>query len=167
MDSHGFASTLSALWPALLITASSGIIRALWIRHRATQASQWPSTSGEVVHSHIHRGKAWNDVGHGNGPPLIFFQGRIQYAYRVNGRRYEASRLQFGATRRLYKRTEAAVLVAAYPVGRTLNVRYNPDRPSEAVLVTGVPPLLDRVQGYCVAALALALGMAIASGVMS
>jgi Protein of unknown function (DUF3592) len=95
------------------------------------------------------------------------YQGRIRYAYRVDGRRYEGSRLQFGAVRHLYRRTEAEALVAAYPVGRACSVHYNPDQPDDATLSVDVAPFLNRAQNYCAAALAVATVMAIVASRMS
>lgn len=167
MGSHLLASTLGDLSPVLFILGGYGFARARWLKRRAATSNQWPTTEGEIVHAHVHRGKAWNDMGHGNGPYATIYSARIGYSYQVGGKRYEGSRVQFGAARRLARRTDAETLVAAYPVGRRLTVHYNALRADDSTLLVEVSPFVERMQRFSVTALALAGCMAIAAGWMS
>jgi hypothetical protein len=56
----------------------------------------------------------------------------VEYQYTVQNQQYTGRRIAFGANR--FGHSQARSAVARYPVGSTVQVRYNPEKPQEAVL---------------------------------
>ena len=82
----------------------------------------------------------------------------LRYEYHVDGRTYEGDRIGLlGGT--YATRDQAAQAAAAYPLGRSITVHYDPRSPSRACLV---PPasLLSSGAPIWIGAIAVCLGIA-------
>lgn len=77
--------------------------------------AKWMSTTGKITRSEV------DSEGDKMDRPII------HWAYRVNGRRYEGQMPEMGYS-------SAEEIVAAYPVGKLVEVRYNPAKPEESVV---------------------------------
>ncbi len=114
-------------WIILLTTVVPGVIAPsliFWAAARAESriraARHWPVARARVTSSRINRnskGGRWATV---------------SYAYEVRGARHQSSRLSFVQTNLTGDQAEA--LLARYPAGAEVEVRYDPDRPAYAVL---------------------------------
>jgi hypothetical protein len=96
---------------------------------KSSAAGDWPKVEGEVVVSRvISRSTPSSD-----GPNSTSYDPVMVYNYEVDGKKYTSSQL---ATYRLANNT-AKNIDKEFPVGST-TVSYNPDDPSDAVLLTGI-----------------------------
>jgi hypothetical protein len=129
MDSMGYLGIFIAL---------VGAIGALWsgLAHRRARAlvdaaARWPDAPGKVVGTDVEqRGSSSTTTGSTYYVPLV------RYTYVVNGREREGSRLRFGLTTARTRRGAEAML-APYPAGTAVKVRYDPDNPDQSVLEPG------------------------------
>lgn len=93
-------------------------------------ARNWPETSGSIL-------KAWveEDVNRdSDGRTDRDYTPRVEYQYQVDGRTFTGQQLSFGFQRVYGTDTEAWRALEAYPIGGSVSVYYNPEKPSEAVL---------------------------------
>jgi len=114
------------------------------------RASRWPSTTGTVIKSRLRSRKRY-DIDHRSS---FITEAWITYEYEVGGRLYRSSQLSLG------ERTSDADMGAALqrsPVGKAVQVYYNPDDPGQAVLERELPPVVVKGIGL----LLLFLGAAV------
>ena len=97
-------------------------------KRKSDQASQWPSTTGTVKESRIET-RYDSDSGSTDYPV-------IAYTYRVMGTDYEGRRISPGPA---WGGTGAHKVVARYPTGSQVQVYYNDQKPSEALLENKAP----------------------------
>jgi hypothetical protein len=106
----------------------------------AQASKNWPIAQGEVVSTRTRRQSSTTSNSTSNSSRTYTFE--VTYAYEVAGERYESDRFSLGngstASRRYPERSEAVVAAnQAYPTGSPLEVYYDPQAPSAAVLQPG------------------------------
>ena len=111
----------------LLIAVAPGVLAPVltfWLARRAEDriraARHWPVARARVICSKINRnskGGRWATV---------------RYAYEVRGAQHQSTRLSFVQTN--LSGPQADAVLARYPSGAEVEVRYDPDRPAYAVL---------------------------------
>jgi hypothetical protein len=84
-------------------------------------------TESEVKITEHNPGTAWMHRDHLHKPV-------VKYQYSVEGMEYTGSRIAFGAMNSAPSAANA--VVARYPSGASVTVRYDPEKPAEAVLET-------------------------------
>jgi hypothetical protein len=84
----------------------------------------------------------------------------LSYTYSVAGKTYTGKRLQFGGLN--MTRLEAEDVLAAYPVGSTTTVRYDPQRHDFAVL-----RLAADSRGFLIAGIGIGLAFVLAGLVVA
>ncbi len=108
---------------------------AFALQRQQAAARRWLGTQGEVIHSRLERFWAI-DPGDDAGATWrrLLMRADLEYAYTVAGVNYRGNRLALGGT--FYASRAALVRGAArrYRAGEAVQVFYNPDDPSEAVL---------------------------------
>ena len=125
------------------------------------KACQWPTARGTVLASGEEKFRArytdervyWRTV----------YKPGVVYVYEVNGRQYTGDRLTIGVVMSATLPYFAKRAAAKYPVGREVDVYYNPDSPGESVLRPRSP--LQHLT-WLVAAVPLGLAWAVATGRM-
>lgn len=66
----------------------------------------------------------------------VTYQPKIEYSYEVIGTSFRSDAFQnFAGTFAGHSEDEAARVVAAYPAGKEVSIRYNPENPAEAYLL--------------------------------
>jgi len=95
---------------------------------RAKKSAQWPSVPGVITTSYMRSGLC-------KGAPC--FQGEIGYRYRVGSADYHGSSLSLGREHWGAQEPWQRVL-DQYPVGKAVNVYYDPGRPATAILEPGL-----------------------------
>ena len=123
---------------ALLVLTPIAAILA-FVSYRSMQASNdWPSAPGVISVSRVV-----NTVG-------SKFKADVSYQYAVGGRNFSGTRIRFADTTGS-RRNAQENLIKPYPVGREVEVFYDPQNPRDAVLEPGgglrglgliLPPLL-------------------------
>lgn len=118
----------------IIVAAVLGLI-ALFILLRAVRgwmaastSRAWPTVSGRVLNSSLIRTARRGTSGGGSYVPMIV------YEYQVDGKVYRSNRYSFGSQIGTGFSGIASRVVDQYPEGATIDVYYNPDNPSEAVL---------------------------------
>jgi len=99
-------------------------------KRRAAASLQWPTASGQILSSMIHTITSTDN----DGGTTTSYEPKVEYSYAVMGSPMNGSRIAFGAMGSDYK--SAQKILARYPVGAAVEVRYNPEKPTEAVLET-------------------------------
>ncbi len=95
--------------------------------NRRIQASQaWPQAAGRVTEAHVLSTVSSSR----SGGRSRHYYGEISYAYDVLGSAFAG---KFKKDKFFTSQQWAEQVVAAYPAGTAVQVRYNPDRPQEAV----------------------------------
>jgi hypothetical protein len=100
---------------------------AMW--RRARQAAHWPVANGQIVVSTTQSFRKTDS----DGDITIRHAPAVEYAYRVNGIEYRSRQIKLDTTISGSQRY-AAKVAARYPVGRNVEVRYDPKDPSNAAL---------------------------------
>jgi hypothetical protein len=103
---------------------AAGITVRLVEAYQASIRSRtWMTTRGQITHSET----VW--VGARARSP----RPKIHYTYEVGGTNYEGRRFEF-EFRHLYSREAVDQILKEYPVGATLPVYYDPDKPQDSTL---------------------------------
>ena len=123
----------------------------LWAALRSTQAGDWPTTPGVIQEVTLE---------HDTDGDGTTYEVKVRYAYFVEGREYEGTRLAFGyggsggfAAHEEIRRTLAAAKEVA--------VRYDPDDPATAVLSYGLHRSIRFVLAFGVTWLAFVIGFTV------
>jgi hypothetical protein len=118
-----------------------GLGIAIWgwsVLSNARASLSWPTTEGRVVFSEVDHS---TDSEGGDS-----YSADIVYRYEVDDQEYENDRVRFGENSSS-NRGPAEDLVERYPVGRNVDVHYEPDDPDNSVLEPGVT--LGSYLGLC------------------
>jgi Protein of unknown function (DUF3592) len=117
---------------ALVASAVFGLI-AIWSFYTsARQADRaGPRTLWRVARGQIHESRVVGRALHQGGG---YFEPVVNYSYVVSGRQYFGDTIEIDAMP-ARRRTDAERIIARYRPGSAVNVRYNPENPSEAELV--------------------------------
>jgi len=102
-------------------------------RRKALASQSWPTVAGTVTESEVKI----TEHNPGNGmeaQQTTYYKPVVKYQYIVEGMEYTGSRIAFGAMNSAHSAANA--VVARYPAGASVNVRYDPEKPAEAVLET-------------------------------
>lgn len=105
----------------------------LWQLYEGWKTHNWPTTQGTITSSQIKE-VTRRDA---DGDTYTNYRPSISYSYQVADQNYEGHRLHLGATSH-NDRSAVQQQLKQYPVGRTLDVYYNPNNPNQAVLTPGV-----------------------------
>ena len=98
------------------------------------QARHWLATTGTITKSKVRTHKrAADDEGHEyRSEPLV------AYEYQVAGKSYRGTRVSFAESS---GGADLMPTLARYPVGKSVQVYYNPAKPEQSVLERELPPL--------------------------
>ena len=151
--SSGGSGGWAALSFLIGLVVGGGLIYGSIVNGRKAQASlQWPSVPGTVLYSQLVR-----DSTSGSGD-VETFSPVITYTYIVNGQGLQCSRVNFSGTK-------SKKQLATYPKGIPVQVYYDPQQPTTAVLEKGGSTKVMLFVGIAVIAFGcvVALVMAVAS----
>lgn len=108
-----------------------GLFLLGWFQFRKVSASRvWPAVPGRIIAARV---EAETTRGSDDEADSTSYYPCIEYQYQVGPQTFRGTRIRFD--RRGYARPKGAEQVlAALPIGRTVEVFYDPARPGEAVL---------------------------------
>jgi len=132
----------------------------LALRKMVSQAKGWPTVSGTIVESDVETFWENSDVDPPH-QPTRHYQPAIRYQYEVDGKTYHGDRITIGTRMSSNILQSAKRRAAQYPVGKKVEVFYNPEKPAEAVLFPGSS---THVLPWLMAAILFGLAWAIGSG---
>ena len=107
----------------LVLCVLSGV--AMW---RAQQSTQWLPVNGQVIESGISVTRLSSAL----------YTPQIRYRYQVDGTEFQSNRLVFAGIQWAGRYEYANEMSNRYPPGRFVNVYYDADDPSRAVLIPGI-----------------------------
>ncbi len=111
-----------------LVLAGALVLWNLYQVAQIANSASWSKTAGRVVASGTVPGP-------GSLASYITYA-EVSYSYKVAERQYKSSTLRWGSDYRL-TRAGATEEAARYPFGAEVDVYYDPDSPSDAVLEPG------------------------------
>lgn len=123
---------------------------------RGYSSSSWPVTEGLVVSA--DPSSSGSNIN--NRPTTAIHRLTLGIRYHVGGRAYSTEQISWGQTLGTSDPSDAALLGLRYRTGQTVQVRYDPDNPAEAVLIPGL-----HASAFLLPASALALLALVAPGV--
>jgi hypothetical protein len=97
----------------------------------AAKSAEWFSTTGTVVDAWIERDTRSDS----DGEVETYFKPFIEYSYQVNGDAFHSQRVDFSPQPSYSSVSRAEECLAQYPVGREVEVFYDPEDYGEAVLL--------------------------------
>jgi len=100
-------------------------------RRRIQAAENWKMTFGEIAESGLRTVKKRRKGG--------TFVPNVVYTYEVGGQDYRNNRIHFGVDGPTSVRPWVEEAAAKYPVGKRVNVYYNPQNPADSVLEKAAP----------------------------
>ncbi len=112
---------------------------------KARASESWPSAPGKLLRAEILVEQSSSS----EGGTTTWYNPMVAYSYKVTGRELAGKRLRFGNVRSTIRK-RAEETLAPYAAGRTVSVRYNPERPEDCVLESHKPaaaPLIMAVAG--------------------
>ncbi|MCD4779321.1 MAG: DUF3592 domain-containing protein [Candidatus Omnitrophica bacterium] len=118
----------------VIFAIAGGIVTKIGfgIYQNAKKSMEWPTVNGAVTSSEIERNHS-----SGSGSSSTTYGADIAYDYQIKGETYSANKVSFGE----YSSSDighARKIVNKYPVGKVVNVYYNPDDLYIAVLEPGI-----------------------------
>lgn len=137
-----------------------GALSFAWTDWRAWSgylaSAGWPTVPGRITHSAVVPIRTRRSVN---------YQPEVRYTFTVDGRAYTGGQLTFTSWTQWLSLAEAERLVAPYPAGAAVLVRYDPRHPPHAVLERRAPGGLFASCGI-VALLAGSSGLCLFTGLM-
>jgi hypothetical protein len=97
-----------------------------WNMARARASRRWPTVPAVVQADEVEQRQS---------SFFVFYKLALHYRYEVGGTSYEGDRVQFGPAR-VTARELIETLAAKYPPGAQVDIHYDPNDPSTAVLET-------------------------------
>ena len=154
----GFGLIALLLWSltALFVWAGLGNTYYGWV------SQKWPVAEGVILRSEVEEVRV-NEKRSDNSstanarPPGQYLRYRpiIEYQWQVEGDTYNrARRIYSSAIADEDSRAAAEAIIAPYPVGAKIDIHYDPDKPSRAILEPG--PHWDGLSITMIAALIVA-----------
>ncbi len=129
--------TLNFLRIFFSVLAVGLILFGLYTMRETSRARGWVATSARIVASNV------NEF---NGKSGRTYRPMVVFSYSVGPARYMSSRLAFHPLVTA-DRNEAARLAGKYPVGKPVQVLYDPTDPEQAVLEPGSNPWVPLIAG--------------------
>lgn len=125
---QGFGCFGSFLFLGIFFAVGAGLSWWGWgILQDARVSETWPSSPGQITHSEIDEDRDEDGTS---------YHADIAFEYAVNDQRYAGDTVNFGQYGGSYGHAEE--IVNKYPVGESVQVYYDPNEPTTAVLEPGV-----------------------------
>jgi hypothetical protein len=136
-----------------LVSGSALLMFGLIFLKDAYASQSWPIAQGTVNRVNINRDRATD-----SSTPTYDYTYTVVYGYEVDGNRYQGDRYSLGdgsTASRTYRERQEAIAAAEdhYSIGQPIDVYYDPNSPTEAVLKPGanigtfVPAIFGTVLG--------------------
>jgi hypothetical protein len=109
----------------------------LWMINKGMQSENWDKGTAAITSSEIEKTESRSKDAQGFTRTSTSFSVRVTYAYTVEGSNYEGNTVGFGTISH-NERSDAQEELKSYPKGKTIEVYYDPENPSDSVLKKGV-----------------------------
>jgi hypothetical protein len=122
--------TLQLVSLVLFIFGAFASLRTWHNNRRNSDSRFWPTTRGEIIDS----GLAVETVTVPNGRPITLYSAAVRYRFQLGRKFYESTRIKPVADFKSSKSAGHRAVAARYPVGRIVQVRYDPHQIGVAIL---------------------------------
>ena len=109
----------------------------LWAINKGMQSEDWEKGTATVLMSDIEKSETKSKDPQGFTRTSTSYSVRVTYAYTVEGNNYEGNTVGFGTVSH-NERSDAQEELKSYPKGKSIDVYYDPENPSDSVLKKGV-----------------------------
>ena len=109
----------------------------LWMINKGMQSENWDKGTATITSSEIEKTESKSKDAQGFTQTSISYSVRVKYSYIVEGSNYDGNTVGFG-TMSHNERSDAQEELKSYPKGKTIDVYYDPEKPSDSVLNKGV-----------------------------
>lgn len=109
----------------------------LWAINKGMQSENWDKGTATITSSEIEKTESKSKDAQGFTQTSTSYSVRVTYAYTVEGSGYEGNTIGFG-TMSHNEKSDAQEELKSYPKGKTIDVYYDPENPSDSVLKKGV-----------------------------
>ena len=109
----------------------------LWMINKGMQSENWEKGTATITSSEIEKTESKSKDAQGFTQTSTSYGVSVKYSYTVEGVNYEGNTVGFG-TMSHNERSDAQEELKSYPKGKTIDVYYDPEIPSDSVLNKGV-----------------------------
>ena len=109
----------------------------LWMINKGMQSENWDKGTATITSSDIEKTESRSKDAQGFTQTSTSYSVTVKYSYTVEGSNYEGNTVGFG-TMSHNERSDAQEELKSYPKGKTIDVYYDPENPSDSVLNKGV-----------------------------
>lgn len=109
------------------------LLLAFAVQRQVWAAKNWRVASGKILASDVEEYQQW-DIEHGRSRRRTMFRPSVVYKFEVNGQAYINDEITLGAQMSISIPGMFQSTLNKYPEGKTVQVYYNPDNPTESVL---------------------------------
>ena len=109
----------------------------LWMINKGMQSENWDKGTATITSSEIEKTESKSKDAQGFTQTSISYSVRVKYSYIVEGSNFNGNTVGFG-TMSHNERSDAQEELKSYPKGKTIDVYYDPENPSDSVLNKGV-----------------------------
>jgi hypothetical protein len=133
--------TLSQVWPfgVLLLLGAFLVFTGVRQRMQAQASASWPSVQGKALSAEVKTESHTDTRTHQR---RTSFRPAVAYEYQVDGVRYQGGRVAFGDVSSSNS-SEAQRILSQVVQADSVQVFYNPQAPTEAVLLNANTPGTD------------------------
>jgi len=127
----GFALLCGGFFFLVILVIGGGLVFfSLRSRKKAELSQNWPNAQGTITVSTVRESSSTDDDGYVS----TYYHPKVEYEYEVGGQAYTGKHVSFGGSTGYGNPAQAKAKLERYPVGALVQVYYNPEKPSEAVL---------------------------------
>jgi hypothetical protein len=122
----GFGALLMIV---LIIVGFLGVLAGVrdWIR--LIQIKTWPIADGNIVESKVSTAGS-NESGY----LKTIYSPIIKFKFNIEGHEFTSDKITWGGEFRSNDKSSIERKIAAFPVGKKIDVRYNPKKPSDCIV---------------------------------
>jgi len=111
----------------------AAIIFGIRNRKKGTESQNWPKVIGKISRAEVLEELDTDEEGFTSKS----YKPEIEYQYGVGDEEFTSTKVSFGGTRTYSSNKKAEEALTNYPLNGSVSVFYNPQDPSESVLVQG------------------------------
>ena len=105
--------------------------------NKGMQSENWDKGTATINSSEIEKTERKSKDAQGFTQTSTSYSLRVKYSYTVEGTTYDGNTIGFGRMSH-NERSDAQEELKSYPKGKTIDVYYDPENPSDSVLNKGV-----------------------------
>jgi hypothetical protein len=119
---------------ACTVLGALGLRAYLQTRSKLQSSANWPTATGTITDSEVVASQNTETDDRGRETVTTQYRVDIRFGYKVGGREFHSDNWKWGWTAIYNDPKTPQAIVAAHPVGKSVQVFYDPDAPATAVL---------------------------------